>query len=134
VLRNHMYVWSAVDVDSRELLALETSHGRSSLNALVFLRKALMMCTNKPLVDRGLWYPWTLQRRERFGMRNRVERFFKYLKKRMRARPHNTGSRTLKLFTLYHQAARTGRLSEKCIFGHYIDIMELISKFCILGV
>jgi hypothetical protein len=72
------------------------------------------MCTNKPLVDRGLWYPWALQRHERFGMRNRVERFFRYLKK-MRVRPYNTGSRTLKLFTLYYQAARTGRLSEKCI-------------------
>jgi hypothetical protein len=57
-------------------------------------------------------------------MRNRVERFFRYLKKKMRVRPYNTGSRTLKLFTLYYQAARTGRLSEKCIFEHYIDIMR----------
>jgi putative transposase len=51
----HVYVWSAVDVDSRELLALEASYGRSCLNALAFLKKALRMCTNKPLVivDRG---------------------------------------------------------------------------------
>jgi transposase-like protein len=44
----YVYVWSAVDVDSRELLALGASYGRSSLNAL-------KMCTNKPLVivDRG---------------------------------------------------------------------------------
>jgi transposase-like protein len=46
----HVYVWSAVDVDSRELLVLEASHGRSCLNALAFLKKALRMCTNKPLV------------------------------------------------------------------------------------
>jgi putative transposase len=46
----HVYVWSAVDVDSRELLVLEASYGRSSLNALAFLKKALRMCTNKPLV------------------------------------------------------------------------------------
>jgi transposase-like protein len=40
--RNHyVYVWSAVDVDSKELLALEASYGRSSLNALAFLKKAL---------------------------------------------------------------------------------------------
>jgi transposase-like protein len=26
----HVYVWSAVDVDSRELLALEASYGRSA--------------------------------------------------------------------------------------------------------
>jgi putative transposase len=53
-----VYVWSAVDVDSRELLALEASYGRSSLNALSFLKKALKMCTNKPLVlvDKGPWY------------------------------------------------------------------------------
>ena len=44
----HIHVWSAVDVDSKELLAIEASYGRSSLNAL-------KMCTNKPLVlvDKG---------------------------------------------------------------------------------
>jgi hypothetical protein len=44
-VRVHVYIWSAVDVDSRELLALEASYGRSSLNALAFLKKALKMCT-----------------------------------------------------------------------------------------
>jgi transposase-like protein len=83
-----VYVWSAVDVDSKELLALEASYGGSSLNALSFLKKALRMCTNKLLVmvDRGPWYRWAFERIgleyrcERFGMRNRVERFFRYLK------------------------------------------------------
>ncbi len=40
-----LYIWSAVDVDLRELLAMEASYGRSSLNAL-------KMCT-KPLVIGG---------------------------------------------------------------------------------
>jgi transposase-like protein len=121
----HVYVWSAVDVDSKELLALEASYGRSSLNALAFLKKALRMCTNKPLVivDRGPWYRWAFERlgleyrHERFGMRNRVERFFRYLKERtvvfhhkMSARDHVEGITNLKLFlnlfTLYYQAAR----------------------------
>ena len=56
VKKSYVYIWSAVDVDSsRELLALEASYGRSSLNAPSFLKKALRMCTNKPLVivDRG---------------------------------------------------------------------------------
>jgi transposase-like protein len=50
-------------VDSKELLALEASYGKSSLNALAFLKKALKMCTNKPLVivDRGPWYRWGLR-------------------------------------------------------------------------
>ena len=36
-----VYVWSAVNVDSGELLALEASYGRSCLNATIFLKKAL---------------------------------------------------------------------------------------------
>jgi len=73
-----VYVWSAVDVDSGELLALEASYGRSCLNAITFLKKALKLCSNKPLVivDRGPWYRWALDRlgleyrHERFGVRN----------------------------------------------------------------
>jgi transposase-like protein len=55
VKKSYVYVWSAVDVDSKELLALEASYGRSSLSAPSFLKKALRMCTNKPLVlvDKG---------------------------------------------------------------------------------
>jgi transposase-like protein len=55
VKKSYVYVWSAVDVDSKELLVLEASYGRSSLNALSFLKKALRMCTDKPLVlvDKG---------------------------------------------------------------------------------
>ena len=50
-----VYVWSAVDVDSGELLALEASYGRSCLNAFEFLKKALKKCLNMPkvLVDEG---------------------------------------------------------------------------------
>jgi transposase-like protein len=122
VKKSYVYVWSAVDVDSKELLALEASYGRSSLNAPSFLKKALKMCTNKPLVlvDKGPWYRWAFERLgleyrcERFGMRNRVGRFFRYLKERtavfhhkMSARDHIQGITNLKLFTLYYQAART---------------------------
>jgi len=40
------------------------------------------------MVDKGLWYRWALERlgleyrHERFGLRNTVERFFRYLKER----------------------------------------------------
>jgi len=50
VKKSYVYIWSAVDVDSKELLALEASYGRSSLNALSFLKKALRRCINKPLM------------------------------------------------------------------------------------
>jgi len=64
-------VWTAIDVDSKELLALKASYGRSCLK---FLKKALKMCTNKPLVivDRGPWYRWAL---ERLGLEYRHERY-----------------------------------------------------------
>jgi transposase-like protein len=119
VKKSYVYTWSAVDVDSKELLALEASYGRSSLNAL-------KMCTNKPLVDKGPWYRWAFERlgleyrHERLGLRNRGERFFRYLKERtvvfhhkMSARNHVQGITNLKLFltlfTIYYQAARTER-------------------------
>jgi transposase-like protein len=38
VKKSYVYVWSAVDVDSKELLALETSYGRSSPNTLELLK------------------------------------------------------------------------------------------------
>jgi len=122
-----VYVWSAVDVDSGELLALDVSYGRSCLNAITFLKKTLKLCSNKPLVivDRGPWYRWALERLgleyrvERFGLRNRVERFFRYLKERtmvfhhkMSARDYIQGVKNLKLFlnlyTIYYQTIKTG--------------------------
>jgi transposase-like protein len=52
------YIWSAVDVDSGEMLAIYSSQGRNMLIALKFLRMVLGRCINKPLivVDRGHWY------------------------------------------------------------------------------
>jgi transposase-like protein len=72
VKKSYVYIWSAVDVDSKELLALEASYGRSSLNAPSFLKKALRMCTDKPLVlvDKGPWYRWAF---ERLGLEYRHE-------------------------------------------------------------
>jgi len=38
-----VYVWSAVDVDSGELLAIDASYGRSCLNTITLLKKALKL-------------------------------------------------------------------------------------------
>jgi transposase-like protein len=58
------YVWSAVDVDSGEILAIYASRSRNMLIALKFFRIVLGRCINKPLVvvDRGPWYRWALER------------------------------------------------------------------------
>ena len=123
VKKSYVYVWSAVDVDSKELLALEASYGRSSLNALSFLKKALRMCTDKPLVlvDKGPWYRWAF---ERHGLEYRHEeqdgeilqipegenRNIPPQAKREKPRTGITNLKLfLSLFTLYYQAARTGR-------------------------
>jgi putative transposase len=81
------YVWSAVDVDSGEILAIYASWNRNMLIAMRFLRMVLGRCINKPLVivDRGPWYRWAMERLglkyqyQTFGIRNAVERSFGYL-------------------------------------------------------
>jgi len=85
------YVWSAVDIDSGEILAIQPSWSRNILIAMKFTRIVLDRCLNKPLiiVDRGSWYRWALDRiglkyhYQRFGLKNTVERFFGYLKQRI---------------------------------------------------
>lgn len=50
-----MYVWAAIDYDTRELLAIKTTKGRSELEAVLFLKEVLKKCKNKPtfMVDKG---------------------------------------------------------------------------------
>ena len=87
-----VFVWAAIDVDTKELLAVYASYYRSNINTLVFLKKVLGTCANKPLVlvDGGPWYPWPLDRmgfrwlHVTFGYRNAMERLFRTLKERTR--------------------------------------------------
>ena len=89
-----VYAWAAIDVDIRELLAMEATWGRG---ALLFLRKVLEGCTNRPLfvVDRGPWYGWASRSlglsycHEAFGIRSRIERSFRTLKRRVFANNAN---------------------------------------------
>ena len=85
-----IFVWAAIDVDTKECLAIWASESRGSFEAYVFLKEALKYCENKPeiVVDRGFWYLWALKRlrlkyeHETFGKRNAVERFFSRFKER----------------------------------------------------
>ena len=45
-----VYVWSALDVDSGEILAIYASWSRSMIVALKFIRMVLDRCLNKPLI------------------------------------------------------------------------------------
>ncbi len=100
------YLWAAIDIHTREILAVHLTSSRSSLDALLFLKKVLKFCAkscaNKPkvYVDGGPWYPWTFQRlglpwqHITFGKRNAIEQWFSILKHRIkrfyRRWPHNS--------------------------------------------
>ena len=116
------YVWAAIDVRTRELLAIRASWQRSVYDADLFLRQVLRACTNKPLilVDRGPWYPQAIRdhglrwRHQAFGLRNTVERWFRTLKDRTKRFYHNFQTRKglfkvnlfLRLFTLWYNWIR----------------------------
>ena len=101
-------MWAAIGVDTRELLAIKATWSRSSMDALLFLGRALEACTNKPafVVDRGPWYSWAFQAlglqyySETFGDRSRVERFFGSLKRRTRVFFNNINARRSKIASL----------------------------------
>ena len=79
-----VYIWAAVDCETLEVLAVEVSPGRSSLDALLFLEDVLERCRGRPLVraDRGPWYDWPLDllncevKREMWGNRSLIEAWF----------------------------------------------------------
>jgi len=86
-----VYVWAAVDVETFEIVHVDVSPGRSSLDALLFLRTVMSRCRGKPLVkvDRGPWYNWALDtldydyEKETFGERSLSESIFSLLKYRI---------------------------------------------------
>ncbi len=98
-----VYVWAAIDADTKELLAVYASYYRSNINTMVFLKRVLDTCVGKPmvLVDGGPWYPWPLNRmgirwlHVTFGYRNAIERFFRTLKERTRRFYNNLPSTRL---------------------------------------
>ncbi|MCL7383690.1 MAG: DDE-type integrase/transposase/recombinase [Thaumarchaeota archaeon] len=112
-----VYVWSAVDIGSEEILAIYASWCRNMIIALKFLRIVLDRCINKPLiiVDRGPWYRWALERLglkykyQRFGLRNAVERFFGYLKQRTKRFYNNINTWRIESIEDYAAAIATIR-------------------------
>ena len=43
-----IFIWAAIDVDTKECLAIWASEGRTSFHAYVFLKEVLKYCENKP--------------------------------------------------------------------------------------
>ncbi|KYK29191.1 hypothetical protein AYK20_00575 [Thermoplasmatales archaeon SG8-52-1] len=87
-----VYLWTAVDADTKEVIAVYLSRTRCGLDTYSFLKKVLCFCTNKPLVigDKATWYPWAINRlglkfkHETFGERNAVEQWYSPFKHRVK--------------------------------------------------
>jgi transposase-like protein len=103
------YLWEAVDIFTKELIALDVSRGRSSLDALLFLYKVKARCKGKlPIVlsDSAPWYKEALSRLGfnqwiyAFSLRNAIERFFRYVKERTKIFYNNINDeiRNIELF------------------------------------
>lgn len=87
-----VYLWTAVDVDSHEVLGVYISDTRTGLDTSSFLKYILRFCTNEPvfITDKGPWYPWAFKRlgleyrHETFGDRNSVEQWYSPFKHRVK--------------------------------------------------
>jgi len=95
-----LYLWAAIDLNTKEIVAYHSSIYRNSIEAGFFLRKVLDKCTNKPIIisDRGPWYIPAFKRlhidywHDTFKIRNPVEQLFKLVKDRTRVFYNNVGS------------------------------------------
>lgn len=126
-----LFVWSAIDTETEELLAVYASYQRSSFAALVFVRRVLETYVNKPviLVDGGPWYSWALERhrlrwlRITFGERDWIERLFRTFKARTKRFYNNVSARVkkiqgpgafLNLFMLWYNHSRWHQGARGC--------------------
>ena len=90
--KKQVYLWTAVDVDSKEVIGVYISDTRTGLDTSSFLKYILRFCTNNPVFigDKAPWYKWALQRlgleykHETFGERNAVEQWYSPFKHRVK--------------------------------------------------
>jgi len=122
-IQGHLcFVWAAVDIHTKELIAVDVSAGRSELDCRFFLAKIKSKCVGKlPIIitDRGPWYNCVQDTGfdhwyNTFSIRNSVERFFRYLKERTRVFCNNINGTFrcltifVKLFSFLYRMLRGG--------------------------
>ena len=118
-----LYLWSAVDLETNELVAFDVSAGRSELDAMMFLYKVKARCKGKlPILvtDKGPWYREAISRigfdhlHNTFSVRNPIEQFFKLVKDRTRVFYNNINTSNgvkhlmlfMKMFAFYYSRIR----------------------------
>ncbi|PNX51117.1 MAG: hypothetical protein BV456_04365 [Thermoplasmata archaeon M8B2D] len=90
--KKQVFLWTAVGVDSKEVLGVYISNSRTGLDTSSFLKYVLRFCTNKHwfIGDKAPWYKWALNRlgleykHETFGERNAVEQWYSPFKHRVK--------------------------------------------------
>ncbi|MEM2260444.1 MAG: DDE-type integrase/transposase/recombinase [Candidatus Methanomethylicaceae archaeon] len=103
-----IYLWAAIDINTKEIIAIYVSYQRSSIDAYIFLRIVLKNCLNKPLIliDKGPWYLWALNRlglnyiHITFGKRNSIERYFRTLKERLKGFYNNINAKVRRILAI----------------------------------
>ena len=103
------FVWAAIDVKTKEILAIETSQIRNYATCFWFLQDVIKSCkyyrSTLFITDRGPWYYWPfikLRLKHKFvsgRKRSYIERFFRTLKDRTRRFYNNF---TVKINVLEH--------------------------------
>lgn len=87
-----IYIWNAIDIEAKTIVAVHISATRTSFDAIFFLKLVLKACENQPfiLVDRGPWCRWAFQRlginfkHETFGWRAPIEQWYSQFKARVK--------------------------------------------------
>lgn len=110
-----VYLWTAVDFATKEVLATMITWQRNMLFAKAFALQMLKACTNKPFVavDGATWYPCALTKlglkwkRVKGGVRNCVEQWYAVFKRRT------------KVFNNCFPCRKAGR--EFLVAGRFVD-------------
>jgi putative transposase len=85
-----IFVWAAIDCETKELLGIKATKGRSTADAYFFLLRIKKLCKGRTVchVDGGPWYIWAAKKvgfiyeRTVGGLRNAAEQFFSIFKER----------------------------------------------------
>jgi transposase-like protein len=91
------WVYAAIDAETGQIIDIAAFPGRDTLNTLLFVKRVLRHCKARPrwLRDKAPWLREALellkleQSHVTYGLRNRIERLFGYLKHRTAVHWHN---------------------------------------------
>jgi len=114
-----IFIWSAIDVDTKEILHIDVSWTRNIAIAKWFMQDVMKSCTKQTLfiTDKGVWYKAAFRQ---LGLkhlyvsgkeRSYIERWFRTLKSRTRRFYNNFTKKEVLYSTILQNSANCGHLS-----------------------